>query len=361
VARILVAEDSNFVQYVLKRILSTQDYQVYGAKEGHEALQFLKNYPIDLLLLDLRLPGLDGFQLIERIHLTRPKIPFIAISGFIDAKAEVRLKQLGATGILSKPVDAKALLRAVEQALVPARRVLVATEGSRLLEHFREQLERLGYCVELQEQLETVEAQVVHRTFDALVLWSKWESDSPQMSICRNLRARNEWLPIFVPAAAVNGDSGGQLDLIPVPGDDPDDDAFYAQLAARIGLQRTSRAAETALIQLAGCVDREDILDRAIREAVVQRRNILFDLRQATYLSPYSKKLLKELGREAVQYHLQLGLLLGPSAKDLSVEEWSAGPESPYRVFTCESMALKSLRDHRPARTPSRERGKRHG
>ena len=138
------------------------------------------------------------------------------------------------------------------------------------------------------------------------------------------------------------------LELIPIAEEDPDCDAFYTRLAGRIGLQRNSRAGDLFVIQLAGSVDREDVLAEAVREAVAQRRNILFDLRQAMYFSPYVKKQMKELNQEAEQFHLELGLLLGPSAPGLSVEEWVGERDSRYQTFGSEADALAALRTSRP-------------
>ncbi|HEQ60570.1 MAG TPA: response regulator, partial [Firmicutes bacterium] len=333
-ARILVAEDSQYIQYLLRQVLRDQGHQVYAAAEGQEALDTLERYPIELLLIDLRLPGLDGFQVIDRIHLQQRKIPFIVVSGYLDAETEVRLLKRGAARILSKPVDRALLAQAVERSLQPVRRILAATEEPPLLEPLQEQLERLGYQVEVQWQLDSIEPQVVYRTFDALVLWGEWVAGGEGIRLCRRLREREEWLPIFVPSRILRDDAGEGLELIAIAEDDPACDAFYTRLASRIGLQRNSCIGELALIQLAGSIDREDVLAEALREAVARRRNTLFDLRQATYLSPYVRKQLKQLDGQAQQFHLELGLLLNRTDAALSLEGCMNEKDSRYRIFT---------------------------
>lgn len=348
-ARILVAEDSQYIQYLLKQVLSDQGHQVYAATEGHEVLETLERYPIELLLIDLHLPGLDGFQVIDRLHQQQRKMPFIVVSGYLDAETEVRLLKRGAARILSKPVDRARLAQAVEQSLQPARRILVATEEPPLLEPLREQLERLGYQVEIQWQLDSLEPQVVHRTFDALVLWGEWVKGGAGIRLCRRLRGREEWLPIFIPSRILRDEAGEGLELIAIEEDDPACDAFYTRLAARIGLQRNSSIGELALIQLAGSIDREDVLSEALREAVARRRNILFDLRQATYLSPYVKKQLRELDQQAEQFHLELGVLLNRADAAQSLEDCMNEQDTRYRVFTSEAEAVATLRSSHPS------------
>lgn len=345
-ARILIAEDTQYIQYLLKQILADQGHQLHSAEDGNQALKILAEFPVDLLLLDLHLPDMDGIQVIEEVHQTRPKIPFLVLSGFVDADIEIRLWQMGVSRILTKPVSREDLLESTERALRSARRILLVTEDPPALAHLEQQLTRLGYLVEVWWQLEWTEFQIMHRSFDALILWGEWTQGGKALELCQRLRARNEWLPIFLPQKEQPPDSEDK-DLFFIPDEDPAHDLLYTLLSRQIGLQRETRMNDMTLIQLAGSIDREDVFRAAIREAITQRQNILLDLRRITYLGAYVNRSIRELGEEAVQLHLKVGLLVPESDKIVPYRDWTRGDDTVFLIFSNELEAMKAMSSRR--------------
>ena len=123
-ARILVAEDAQYVQYLFGKVLKKEGHQVESSRDGIETLQKIHSDPIELLILDLNLPGVDGIQVIKKAHESWPKLPFITISGDVNPEKEEQLLKLGAARILRKPVSNEDLIKSVNSTLHPSRRIL---------------------------------------------------------------------------------------------------------------------------------------------------------------------------------------------------------------------------------------------
>ncbi len=116
---VLVVEDEPAVRAMLSLVLETRDYRVVSAEDGQQALLKVQTERPDAILLDLMLPKIDGFSVIEALYhdARSARIPIIVMS------AGHRLEMLGARGVrafLSKPFDIDGLMRALEDALTSA-------------------------------------------------------------------------------------------------------------------------------------------------------------------------------------------------------------------------------------------------
>ncbi len=104
-ARILVVDDDRRMRTVLADILSTEGYQVRQAGDGSEALVVMEQWAADVVLLDIRMPVMDGLEAIRRIKASpsiRP-IPIVIVTGIDDTKARLEALRLGADDFLLKP------------------------------------------------------------------------------------------------------------------------------------------------------------------------------------------------------------------------------------------------------------------
>lgn len=127
--RILVAEDDDMVRQVLERYLARQSMDVQAASDEQEALRLFQDNSFDLVISDLRMPGLDGLQLLQAIKVLNPRLPFVFISGYGDIPTVVDALKAGAGKFLAKPVEMRELARVVQQALN-----LVATQALPLVQ-----------------------------------------------------------------------------------------------------------------------------------------------------------------------------------------------------------------------------------
>lgn len=118
-ARVVIVEDDDYVREITEMILAGAGHAVRATSNGYEALRWLEEQPCELLILDLRMPKIDGLTLYREV-LARwptggPRVLFV--SGFTEAAAyEGPLKTLDAA-VLVKPFSLEALTRAVERAL----------------------------------------------------------------------------------------------------------------------------------------------------------------------------------------------------------------------------------------------------
>lgn len=113
-AKILIVDDARFVRAVLARVLTRAGHNVAHACDGAEALADLSKEPYDLVLLDLDMPVLDGFDLLRQLQQLESRPKTIVMTGD-PARATIGLcRQLGADGYLSKPAYGSELLATIE-------------------------------------------------------------------------------------------------------------------------------------------------------------------------------------------------------------------------------------------------------
>lgn len=118
-SKILVIEDEAAIRRVLVKILSEENdaYQVEEAEDGLKGLDTIKNNDYDLVLCDIKMPKMDGVEVLEAARKLKPEIPFIMISGHGDLDTAVNTMRLGAFDYISKPPDLNRLLTTVRNAL----------------------------------------------------------------------------------------------------------------------------------------------------------------------------------------------------------------------------------------------------
>lgn len=115
--RILVVDDEDLVRDLLKHHLVKLGYEVVQAEDGAKALKLYRENPVDLVLSDVRMPRLDGLQLLVALKDMNPRLPVVLISGHGEVEIVVQALKAGADNFLAKPLRMDILARVVEQAL----------------------------------------------------------------------------------------------------------------------------------------------------------------------------------------------------------------------------------------------------
>ncbi|GAA3552976.1 sigma-54 dependent transcriptional regulator [Snuella lapsa] len=117
--KILVIEDEAAIRRVLIKILSEESdtYQLEEAQDGLEGVEKIKNDDYDLVLCDIKMPKMDGVEVLEAVKKIKPEIPIVMISGHGDLDTAVNTMRLGAFDYISKPPDLNRLLNTVRNAL----------------------------------------------------------------------------------------------------------------------------------------------------------------------------------------------------------------------------------------------------
>ena len=118
-SRILVIEDESAIRRVLVKILSEENdaYIVEEMEDGLKGIEAIKNNDYDLVLCDIKMPKMDGVEVLEAAKKIKPEIPFIMISGHGDLDTAVGTMRAGAFDYISKPPDLNRLLTTVRNAL----------------------------------------------------------------------------------------------------------------------------------------------------------------------------------------------------------------------------------------------------
>ncbi|NNJ89048.1 MAG: sigma-54-dependent Fis family transcriptional regulator [Eudoraea sp.] len=117
--KILVIEDEAAIRRVLVKILSEENdsYQLEEAEDGQKGLDMIRKNDYDLALCDIKMPKMDGVEVLQASRKIKPEIPFIMISGHGDLDTAVNTMRLGAFDYISKPPDLNRLLTTVRNAL----------------------------------------------------------------------------------------------------------------------------------------------------------------------------------------------------------------------------------------------------
>lgn len=108
--KILIVEDDVNIHNIIEELLKRQDYDIYNAYSGSEAILLLEKEKYDLILLDLMLPAINGEEIIEKVEGT----PIIVLSAKSSSEDKVNCLMLGANDYITKPFDANELLARIE-------------------------------------------------------------------------------------------------------------------------------------------------------------------------------------------------------------------------------------------------------
>ena len=121
---VLIVDDEDLYRRVLERILKRQGHLISSASNGTEALEFVANERVDLVLCDVKMPGMSGLEVVKKIHALRPDLPCIIITGFGSSERSLEALEAGAFWYLEKPFEHERLdviRRLVDQAIEHGR------------------------------------------------------------------------------------------------------------------------------------------------------------------------------------------------------------------------------------------------
>lgn len=114
--KILIIDDQKPIRNALREILEFEKYDVDEASDGRMALKMIKNYPYDLIFCDIKMPQIDGIELLKKVTELKFLNPIIMISGHGDIETAVQTLKLGAYDYIEKPLDLNRVLTSVKNA-----------------------------------------------------------------------------------------------------------------------------------------------------------------------------------------------------------------------------------------------------
>ncbi len=151
---LLIIDDEKSIRDSLKMILEYERYEVEFAENGEQGLAKLSSQPCDLVLLDVKMAGMDGMEVLHRIREKNTGLPVIMISGHGTIETAVEATKLGAFDFLPKPLDRDKLLITIRNAIQHAS---IAEENRKLQETLEGKRKILGESAKIKEILAMIE------------------------------------------------------------------------------------------------------------------------------------------------------------------------------------------------------------
>ncbi len=117
-AKLLIVDDDPGVLYFIQNMFQANGYEVVIARNGEEAIESVKTDMVDLVVTDLRMPRMDGMELLRELKSAlAPSLPVIMLTAYTSDETALEAKKLGAFAYMAKPFDVAALLDVVKRAL----------------------------------------------------------------------------------------------------------------------------------------------------------------------------------------------------------------------------------------------------
>lgn len=120
---VMVIDDERDILTCLDEVLSTEGYRVTGVVSGAEALDLLPEDPPDLVILDLRMPGMNGLELLQAMRGTHPDLPIVVCSALGSYRNDFEIIRANVAAFLDKPIDLDKLVETVADLLGEAAEV----------------------------------------------------------------------------------------------------------------------------------------------------------------------------------------------------------------------------------------------
>lgn len=116
---VLIVDDERAFLSILSEGLQghQQDFRIITAENGRDAIGVLKRQPVDLLVTDIKMPQMDGFELLQYMNTNHPRVPVMLMTAFGTQEMEEKGRSMGARQYLEKPFDVDTLVRKIQQEL----------------------------------------------------------------------------------------------------------------------------------------------------------------------------------------------------------------------------------------------------
>ena len=154
-ASILIVDDEASILASLEGILEDEDYDVHQAESGEQALRVMREVPVDLVLLDIWMPGMDGLETLQHIKNDHPDVQVVMMSGHGTIETAVRATKLGAYDFIEKPLSLDKVALIVSHALEQKR---LEEENRNLRQRLQWQYEIVGESPAIRHLMEQIRA-----------------------------------------------------------------------------------------------------------------------------------------------------------------------------------------------------------
>ncbi|MHC1724725.1 MAG: sigma-54-dependent transcriptional regulator [Syntrophobacteraceae bacterium] len=155
---ILIVDDEEDMRQLLKRVLESElPCEVRTAGSGEQALRLVESHPVDLALLDIKMPGMDGLELLERLLSSHPELTVVMMTAYGRIEEAVRAIRLGAYDFLTKPFDHDVLVLNLSKALERSRLISENLRYKRSMQEHQVFQNLVGKSTRMQRVFETIQ------------------------------------------------------------------------------------------------------------------------------------------------------------------------------------------------------------
>ncbi|HZX63287.1 MAG TPA: response regulator [Bacteroidales bacterium] len=167
---ILLADDNKEFIQNLRDILELKGYAVLTASDGFHALDIIKASPVDLILMDIKMPVMNGVETYKKIKRITPKTPVIMLTAFALEELIQESLQEGAFACLKKPLDFDELFATIEHAIPDGSMILIVDDDENLCRNLMDILSKKGYRVSVAMDSISAIEKIKETVFDILLL-----------------------------------------------------------------------------------------------------------------------------------------------------------------------------------------------
>jgi DNA-binding NtrC family response regulator len=168
--RALVVDDDRLMVKTLSEILALQGWSVTAAHDGKGAVDAVRAEPFDVVLMDIKMPGLDGVSAFKAMKSTRPDVKVVLMTAYAAQETIAEAEDEGVLRVMSKPVDIRSLLAFLAGALSARRPVLLVDNDHDFLKTLNEVLKLRGFETIVAENLEQASRLLRERHPAAILL-----------------------------------------------------------------------------------------------------------------------------------------------------------------------------------------------
>ena len=115
--KLLIVDDEPKIRWMLTACLESPDLEIAAASSGSEALTIISQAHPQLMILDVKMPGMDGLEVLRQVRVTTPQIGVLFLTGYDDDAIEQQASQLGALGVIHKPLVFSEIRQTIQQAI----------------------------------------------------------------------------------------------------------------------------------------------------------------------------------------------------------------------------------------------------
>lgn len=115
--KILIVDDSKEIRNILSTFLKEEGFEIYTAENGKKALDLIKEKVIDLIITDIRMPEMDGYQLTKKMKEEKPRVGIIIMTAYTSIYTEGDIRKIGADDHISKPFELIDIIEKIERVL----------------------------------------------------------------------------------------------------------------------------------------------------------------------------------------------------------------------------------------------------